>query len=193
MPSTAAATLDCAANGTINTADSFGLEREIVRPADAGRRADADPDLLTIVKNLPIETVIPHAGQIEWPKMACESGKCPHYDWAPMPANSSTWANETLARMFQIRRLRGQFRDCPNVIGVVEKPSPDPCATSLELPVTEGSVHPTANVPDSALVNGIAGTGTVVTAAVSCFGYQGPVAMHPTVAHDSRTTYRGGH
>lgn len=164
---------------TINTATHFGLEREIgsITP---GRRADVilTPDL----KSLEIETVIAR-GQIVAKDGACLV-ECPHYDW-PNTARQTVNMGKTLtASDFDIPAPEGANAVTANVIGVVENQAPTK-ALKFELPVTEGRVQGTGEVCQIALVERHRATGTVVNAFVSGFGYQGPMAMASTVAHDS--------
>ncbi len=85
---------------------------------------------------------------------------------------------------FQIAAPAGANAVTANVIGVVENQAPT-TALKFELPVTEGRVQATGEVCQIALVERHRATGTVVNAFVSGFGYQGPMAMASTVAHDS--------
>ncbi|MCV3269831.1 adenine deaminase [Roseobacter sinensis] len=164
---------------TVNTATHFGLEREI-GSLTPGRRADVilTSDLIT----LPSETVIAR-GQI-----VAENGQClvdcPHYDW-PAKARQTVHLGKTLtAEDFTIPAPKGANAVRANVIGVVENQAPTK-ALQFELPVTEGRVQATGDVAQIALVERHRGTGQVTNAFVSGFGYEGPMAMASTVAHDS--------
>lgn len=164
---------------TINTATHFGLEREI-GSLTPGRRADVI--LTSDLTTLPIETVIAR-GQI-----VAEDGKClvecPHYDW-PQKARQTVHMGKTLeADDFIIPAPVGANAVRANVIGVVENQAPTK-ALQFELPVTEGRVQATGEVCQIALVERHRATGSVTNAFVSGFGYQGPMAMASTVAHDS--------
>jgi adenine deaminase len=55
----------------------------------------------------------------------------------------------------------------------------------FELPVTDGRVQASGEVAQIALIERHRATGGVVNAFVSGFGYEGPMAMASTVAHDS--------
>ncbi|WP_299860210.1 adenine deaminase [uncultured Roseobacter sp.] len=164
---------------TINTATHFGLEREI-GSLTPGRRADVI--LTSDLATLPIETVIAR-GQI-----VAEDGKClvecPHYDW-PAKARQTVHMGKVLAADdFVIPAPSGANAVRANVIGVVENQAPTK-ALQFELPVTEGRVQATGEVCQIALVERHRATGSVTNAFVSGFGYEGPMAMASTVAHDS--------
>ncbi len=164
---------------TINTATHFGLEREI-GSLTPGRRADVI--LTSDLTTLPIETVIAR-GQI-----VAEDGKClvecPHYNW-PAKARQTVHMGKVLAADdFAIPAPSGANAVRANVIGVVENQAPTK-ALQFELPVTEGRVQATGEVCQIALVERHRATGSVTNAFVSGFGYEGPMAMASTVAHDS--------
>ncbi|WP_299780388.1 adenine deaminase [uncultured Roseobacter sp.] len=164
---------------TINTATHFGLEREI-GSLTPGRRADVI--LTSDLKTLPIETVIARG------EIVAEDGKClvdcPHYDW-PQTARQTVHMGKALeADDFAIPAPSGANAVRANVIGVVENQAPTK-ALQFELPVTEGRVQATGEVCQIALVERHRATGSVTNAFVSGFGYEGPMAMASTVAHDS--------
>ncbi|WP_299917108.1 adenine deaminase [uncultured Roseobacter sp.] len=164
---------------TINTATHFGLEREI-GSLTPGRRADVI--LTSDLKTLPIETVIAR-GQIVAENGTCLV-ECPHYDW-PSAARQTVHLGKTLAADdFTIAAPTGANAVRANVIGVVENQAPTK-ALQFELPVTEGHVQATGEVCQIALVERHRATGKVTNAFVSGFGYDGPMAMASTVAHDS--------
>ncbi|MGJ8616378.1 MAG: adenine deaminase [Sulfitobacter sp.] len=164
---------------TINTATHFGLERDIgsITP---GRRADII--LTSDLKSLPIETVIAR-GQIVAQDGECLVD-CPHYDWPNTARQTVNMRNDLTAEDFHIPAPEGANAVTANVIGVVENQAPTK-ALQFELPVTEGRVQGTGEVCQIALVERHRATGTVVNAFVSGFGYEGPMAMASTVAHDS--------
>ncbi|WP_298969194.1 adenine deaminase [uncultured Roseobacter sp.] len=164
---------------TINTATHFGLEREI-GSLTPGRRGDVI--LTSDLKTLPIETVIAR-GQIVAENGTCLV-ECPHYDW-PSAARQTVHLGKTLAADdFAIAAPTGANAVRANVIGVVENQAPTK-ALQFELPVTEGRVQATGEVCQIALVERHRATGKVTNAFVSGFGYDGPMAMASTVAHDS--------
>ncbi|MEP2641019.1 adenine deaminase [Roseobacter sp.] len=164
---------------TINTATHFGLEREI-GSLTPGRRADVI--LTSDLKTLPIETVIAR-GQIVAENGTCVV-ECPHFDW-PDSARQTVHMGKTLAADdFTVPAPTGANAVRANVIGVVENQAPTK-ALQFELPVTEGRVQATGDVCQIALVERHRATGQVTNAFVSGFGYDGPMAMASTVAHDS--------
>jgi len=138
--------------------------------------------LTSDLRTLPIETVIAR-GQIVAEDGACLVD-CPHYDWPPHARQTVNMGKALGADDFQITAPAGANAVTANVIGVVENQAPTR-ALKFELPVTEGRVQSTGEVCQIALVERHRGTGTVVNALVSGFGYQGPMAMASTVAHDS--------
>ncbi len=164
---------------TVNTATHFGLEREI-GSLTPGRRADVI--LTSDLARLPIETVIAR-GQIVAENGTCLVD-CPHYDW-PSKARQTVHLGKVLeAADFAVPAPTGANAVRANVIGVVENQAPTK-ALQFELPVTEGRVQPTGDVAHIALVERHQATGAVTNAFVSGFGYEGPMAMASTVAHDS--------
>jgi adenine deaminase len=164
---------------TINTATHFGLEREIgsITP---GRRADVI--LTSDLVSLPIEMVIAR-GQVVAENGTCLVD-CLHYDWPDSARQTVQMARDLAAEDFTIEAPRGANHVSANVIGVVENQAPTK-ALKFELPVTEGRVQATGDVAQIALVERHRATGGVTNAFVSGFGYEGPMAMASTVAHDS--------
>lgn len=164
---------------TINTATHFGLEREI-GSLTPGRRADVI--LTSDLTTLPIETVIAR-GKIVAQDGTC-TVDCPHYDWPETARQTVRMARDLSSEDFIIAAPRGANAVTANVIGVVENQAPTQ-ALQFELPVTEGRVQATGDVAQIALVERHRATGGVTNAFVSGFGYEGPMAMASTVAHDS--------
>jgi adenine deaminase len=166
---------------TINTATHFGLERELGSVAP-GRRADCV--LTSDLTTLPIEMVIAR-GQI-----VAEAGRCtapmPDFRW-PEDARHTVHMGRTLtAADFDIPAPEGADRVRARVIGVVENQAPTK-AIEADLAVAGGLVATDmpADVCQIALVERHRGTGGVVNAFVSGFGYNVPCAVASTVAHDS--------
>ncbi|MFD0980580.1 adenine deaminase [Tropicimonas aquimaris] len=164
---------------TVNTAAHFGLERELGSIAP-GRRADVI--LSSDLRALPIEMVIARG------KVVAEDGKiqvdCPHIDW-PEAARASVRLGKPLAAEdFEIAAPEGANHVRARVIGVIENQAPTK-ALSADLPVSEGLVEATGEICQIALVERHRGTGGVTNAFVQGFGYEGPMAMASTVAHDS--------
>ena len=166
---------------SLNTAMHFGLERELgsVTP---GRRADLilTPDLVT----LPIELVMGRG------KVLAEHGV--------LTADIGPWAYPAFARGtvklariiserdFEIAAPAGQNAVNARVIGVIENQA-GTRALERTLPVENGLVGGdlAQDVCQIALVERHRGTGSVVNAFVSGFGYGINCAVASTVAHDS--------
>jgi adenine deaminase len=83
-----------------------------------------------------------------------------------------------------VRAPEGAATASVRVIGVVENQAPTN-ALLATLPVMAGIVEPQAGVAQIALVERHRATGQVVNGFVSGFGYDVPMAMASTVAHDS--------
>jgi adenine deaminase len=164
---------------TINTATHFGLERELgsITP---GRRADII--LTSDLRTLPIEQVIAR-GKIVSNKGECMAD-CPHLDWPDAAKNTVHLGHSLTDTDFEITAPKGKNTVTANVIGVVENQAPTKALTR-DLPVTDGLVEGTGDTCQIALVERHRGTGGVVNAFVAGFGYDGPMAMASTVAHDS--------
>lgn len=164
---------------TINTATHFGLERDI-GSLTPGRRADVI--LTSDLKTLPIEQVIARGKTVS--KNSVISVTCPHLDW-PISARQTVHLGKTLhATDFEVTAPKGSNSVTANVIGVVENQAPTK-ALKRDLPVKDGLVQSHGDTCQIALVERHQATGGVVNAFVSGFGYEGPMAMASTVAHDS--------
>ena len=166
---------------TLNTAQHFGLERELgsITP---GRRADLflTSDLIA----LPIELVIAR-GQV-----MAESGRLT-VDIAPFayPAsakNTMNMARDVTAADFAIQAPKGANEVTARVIGVIENQAPTK-ALEKRLKVASGLVDADmqSGVCQIALVERHKATGGVTNAFVSGFGYNIDCAVASTVAHDS--------
>ncbi|TFL19288.1 adenine deaminase [Jannaschia formosa] len=168
---------------TLNTATHFGLERELGSIAP-GRRADLI--LTSSLTELPIERV---AALGQWVARDGEmTVPCPHIDW-PEPARATVnMARDLTAADFDIPAPEGANEVRARVIGVVENQAPTK-ALSRDLPVRDGRVQGDAltggDTCQIALVERHRATGAVTNAFVAGFGYDRPVAMASTVAHDS--------
>lgn len=167
---------------TINTAEHFGLERELgsITP---GRRADLiiSSDLV----QLPIEQVIAQ-GQV-----LAGHGKLevdiPPANYPSSSMNTIHMGRAVSARDFHIQpALPDSQLVTARVIGVIENQAPTH-ALERTLKVRDGMVMMDAeqDVCQIALVERHRGTGDVVNGFVSGFGYSKPCAMASTVAHDS--------
>jgi len=166
---------------TLNTAQHFGLERELgsITP---GRRADLI--LTSDLVELPVEIVIGQ-GQV-----LAENGKLigqiPHYDYPATAKNTVHLGKKLTANDFDIAAPDGANAVTARVIGVIENQAPTR-ALQHSLPVENGLVGMDipADVCQIALVERHRATGKVVNAFVSGFGYDKPCALASTVAHDS--------
>jgi len=167
---------------TINTAEHFGLERELgsITP---GRRADMiiSSDLV----QLPIEQVIAQ-GQV-----LAEHGTLdvdiPAARYPSSSMNTIHMGRALSAEDFHIKPARAASKQVTaRVIGVIENQAPTH-ALERTLDVDNGIVQMDASqdVCQIALVERHRGTGDVVNGLVSGFGYDTPCAMASTVAHDS--------
>ena len=166
---------------TLNTAQHFGLERELgsITP---GRRADVviSSDLIA----LPIEMVIARG------VVMAEHGKLtadiPPYAYPATAKNSVRLGKRLAAPDFEIAAPRGANTVTARVIGVMENQAPTR-ALERTLPVQDGRVQMdrAGDVCQIALVERHRATGAVVNAFVSGFGYNVDCAVAATVAHDS--------
>lgn len=166
---------------TLNTAQHFGLERELgsITP---GRRADLvlTSDLVT----LPIEMVIARG------TVLAESGKLTAdiapFDYPGSAKNTVNMARDMKADDFAIRAPKGANEVTARVIGVIENQAPTR-ALEKRLKVSSGLVDADmdSGVCQIALVERHKATGGVTNAFVSGFGYNLDCAVASTVAHDS--------
>ena len=166
---------------TINTAEHFGLEREIGSVAP-GRRADFL--LVTQLADLAIDAVYARGQKL------AEAGRLvadiPAYPYPASAMGTVKLGRRMSAEDFLIRAPEGRNEATVRVIGVVENQAPTR-ALQATLPVIDGAVPGDASqdVCRIALVERHRATGEVVNAFVSGFGYRGRCAMASTVAHDS--------
>ncbi len=166
---------------TLNTAQHFGLERELgsITP---GRRADVviSSDLIS----LPIEMVIAR-GQV-----MAENGKLtrepPKFSYPATARNTMNVGRKLSDRDFEIAAPKGANKVEARVIGIIENQAPTK-ALQLPLNVKSGLVEMDRenDVCQISIVERHRGSGTVVNAYVSGFGYDVDCAIASTVAHDS--------
>lgn len=166
---------------TINTAEHFGLGRELgsITP---GRRADVI--LTDDLRSLPINRVI--ARGITVAEGGVTNAEFPHLKW-PDKARQTVNLGKVLAESdFEINAPEGANSVTAKVIGVVENQAPTKALTA-DLPVIDTIVQgdEAADVCQIALVERHRATGNVVNGFVSGFGYKGQMAIASTVAHDS--------
>jgi adenine deaminase len=166
---------------TLNTAQHFGLERELgsITP---GRRADLiiSPDLPT----LPIDLVM--AGGQVLAEAGALTASIPAASY-PASATDTVHLGKTLeASDFDIAAPAGANEVVAKVIGVVENQAPTK-ALQATLSVEDGLVlmDRNADVCQIALVERHRATGAVTNAFVSGFRYNTRCAVASTVAHDS--------
>lgn len=166
---------------TLNTAQHFGLERELgsITP---GRRADLI--LTSDLPSLPVELVIARGEVLaENGHLTAEIAAYPYPDWAK---STVKLGKKLEAEDFNIVAPQADGEVTARVIGVVENQAPTR-ALQHKLPVADSIVQmdQEADVCQIALVERHKATGHVVNAFVSGFGYDRPCAMASTVAHDS--------
>ncbi|MEM9443001.1 MAG: adenine deaminase C-terminal domain-containing protein, partial [Pseudomonadota bacterium] len=166
---------------TINTAQHFGMERDIGSIAP-GRLAD-----VLIVSELPAMKIDQVYGRGQ---LLAEDGRLvadiPAYSY-PERAKSTVKLGKSLsASDFDIEAPRGAETVRARVIGVIENQAPTR-ALEAALSVTRGVVQMSSvdDICQIALVERHRGTGAVVNGFVSGFGYDSSCAMASTVAHDS--------
>jgi len=167
---------------TLNTAEHFGLERELgsITP---GRRADII--LTSDLVELPIEQVFAQG------KLQAEAGSLsvdiPHYQY-PASAKNTVHLGKSLDHTDFIIKAPDSTDESvvARVIGVIENQAPTK-ALEVTLSVTDQQVQMSseADVCQIALVERHRGSGQIVNGFVSGFGYNKSCAIASTVAHDS--------
>jgi len=164
---------------TINTAEHFGLARELGSIAP-GRRADC---ILTAnLTDLPVERVWALGREVA--RDGAMLVECPHLDWPDSARNTVHVGRDLGADVFAIPAPDGAKEVTARVIGVVENQAPTK-ALSRALPVRDGLACGAGDTCQIALVERHRATGGVTNAFVAGFGYKGAMAMASTVAHDS--------
>ncbi len=166
---------------TINTAEHFGLGRELgsITP---GRRAD-----FLIVKNLAELTIDAVYARGE---LMAEDGKLkarmPVFEYPAKARGTVNMKRDLTAEDFQIPAPKGKNKVKARVIGVIENQAPTKALTR-ELEVSDSIVQMDRkrDICQIALVERHRATGEVVNGFVSGFGYKKKCAMAATVAHDS--------
>lgn len=166
---------------TLNTAQHFGLERELgsITP---GRRADLI--LTSDLTTLPIEMVIAHG------KVLAENGKLtadiPAHPYPASARDTVKMGRKLVGKDFDIEAPKGANQVKARVIGVIENQAPTK-ALERSLTVTQGLVEMdrAQDVCQIALVERHRATGQVTNGFVSGFGYDTDCAVASTVAHDS--------
>ena len=166
---------------SLNTAQHFKLEREIGSIAP-GRRAD-----FLIVSDLPalvIDEVYAHGVRLA--KGGRLEVDIAPYDYPPSAKKTVKLGKKLGAKDFDIAAPTGANEVRARVVGVIENQAPTR-ALEADLAVEDGLVamDRTNDVCQIALVERHRGTGGVVNAFVSGFGYIEDCAMASSVAHDS--------
>jgi len=166
---------------TINTATHFGLERELgsITP---GRRADLI--LTSDLIELPIETVIAHGKVMAQDGVLVE--EIAPYPYPDFALNTVKVGRTIEPADFRIAAPAGKNAVTARVIGMIENKT-NTRALERTLGVEDGLVKPDASqdVAQVAVVERHKGTGRVVNAFVSGFGYNTDCGVAATVAHDS--------
>lgn len=166
---------------TLNTAQHFGLERELGSIAP-GRRADLI--LTSDLVELPIETTIAR-GQV-LAKDGALTADIPRTEYPDTAKNTVNLGRPLSAEDFDIPAPSGVSEARTRVIGVIENQAPTRALERL-LKVEDGLVamDRAGDVCQIALVERHRGTGGVTNGLVSGFGYSVDCAVASTVAHDS--------
>jgi adenine deaminase len=166
---------------TLNTAQHFGMERDIGSIAP-GRQADIvlTRDLVEFDAELVMARGVVLA---ENGKMVVEIPPANYPDFAKGTMNMGKTLGAT---DFDIAAPEGANSVRARVIGVIENQAPTK-ALEADLSVADGLVQMDAenDVCQIALVERHRATGNVVNAFVSGFGYDKPCAVASSVAHDS--------
>jgi len=166
---------------TLNTAEHFGLERELgsITP---GRRADFL--LVSDLAELTIEAVYGRGVLL-----ADESGisvSMPRFTYPPSAKNTVNMKRDLKAKDFQITADRRTGKAKVNVIGVIENQAPTR-ALVRKVTIRDGvaQMDRDNDICQIALVERHRAKGTVTSGFVSGFGYDKDCAVAATVAHDS--------
>ena len=165
---------------TLNTAQHFGMERELGSIAP-GRRADLV--ISSDLPALPIELVIAR-GKI----LARDGGletDIPAYAYPDFAKGTVNMARDLAVDDFDIAARENAAKVRARVIGVIENQAPTK-ALEAELAVSSGIVQMDReeDVCQIALVERHRATGGVTNGFVSGFGYNVDCAVASTVAHD---------
>jgi adenine deaminase len=164
---------------TINTAEHFGLSREMGLIAP-GRYADVV--LVRDLKDFHADLVVAKG------KVIAENGKwkteLPAYPY-PAWVKKSVRVGRTLnPDDFKLRATGKAEQVTCNVIGIIENQAPTR-HLKLELPFANGEVVATGDVAKLSLIDRHHRSGKVQVALVSGFGLRAKCAIATTVAHDS--------
>ena len=165
---------------TLNTAQHFGMERELGAIAP-GRRADVV--ITSDLPSLPVEIVIARGNVL------AENGKLtadiPAYAYPDFARGTVNMAHDLEAADFDIPAPDTASRVRARVIGVIENQAPTR-ALEADLAVEDGVIAMDRgnDVCQIALVERHQATGGITNGFVSGFGYDRDCAVASTVAHD---------
>ncbi|HSM40570.1 MAG TPA: adenine deaminase [Afifellaceae bacterium] len=165
---------------TLNTAQHFGMERELGAIAP-GRRADVV--ITSDLPSLPVEIVIARGNVL------AENGKLtadiPAYAYPDFARGTVNMAHDLEAADFDIPAPDTASRVRARVIGVIENQAPTR-AIEADLAVEDGVIAMDRgnDVCQIALVERHQATGGITNGFVSGFGYDRDCAVASTVAHD---------
>lgn len=166
---------------TINTAQHFGLEREIgsIAPGRSG-------DFLVVSDLAAMQIDEVYARGVRLAKNGRLDVEIAPYDYPDKAKNTVRLGKKLAAGDFDIVAPTGANEVRVRVIGVIENQAPTR-ALEADLAVEDGLVAMDRrnDVCQIALVERHRGTGAVVNAFVSGFGYMEDCALASTVAHDS--------
>lgn len=166
---------------TLNTAEHFGLERELgsITP---GRRAD-----FLLVSNLAELTIDTVYGRGEL--LADADGlqvRMPKFNYPASAKNTINMKRDLTPRDFLIKAKKKTGKAKVNVIGVVENQAPTKALVkSVALKDGIAQMDRKNDICQIALVERHRAKGTVTNGFVSGFGYYKDCAVAATVAHDS--------
>lgn len=166
---------------TLNTAEHFGLERELgsITP---GRRADFL--ILSDLAELEIDEV--YGRGIKLADGNKLHATMPRFDYPQTAKNTINMKRDLTAKDFVIKAPKKQGSAKANVIGVVENQAPTKALVKT-INIKDGiaQMNVRKDICQIALVERHRAKGTVVNGFVSGFGYNKDCAMASTVAHDS--------
>ncbi len=166
---------------TLNTAEHFGMERELgsITP---GRRADFL--LVSNLAELAIDAVYGR-GKLLWDKGGLKA-RMPKFVYPDNARNTINMKRDLTGGDFIIRAKKKNGKTKANVIGVVENQAPTR-ALVKDVAIKDGvaQMDRAKDICQIALVERHRAKGTVTNGFVSGFGYNKDCAVAATVAHDS--------
>ncbi len=166
---------------TINTAQHFGLEREIgsIAPGRSG-------DFLVVSDLAAMQIDEVYARGVRLARNGRLDVEIEPYDYPKKAKNTVRLGKKLAAKDFDVVAPKGANEVRVRVIGVIENQAPTR-ALEADLAVDDGLVAMDRrnDVCQIALVERHRGTGAVVNGFVSGFGYMQDCALASTVAHDS--------